>query len=160
MNCLFTTQKQILKDLEEMGIELCRHSSKTILSALTLQPTLIDDIKAAQGQDPQLQKIRDRMGKTKETEFSVKDDQSLWFRDRLCVPDVKELKEKILKEAHSSLYTAHPGSTKMYQHLKGAYWWINMKKEVADYVAHCLTCQQVKIEHQRPRGPLQSLEIP
>ena len=35
-----------------------------------------------------------------------------------------------------------------------------MKNEVADYVAHCLTCQQVKIEHQRPGGPLQSLEIP
>ena len=35
-----------------------------------------------------------------------------------------------------------------------------MKREVALYVAHCLTCQQVKIEHQRPGGPLQSLEIP
>ena len=35
-----------------------------------------------------------------------------------------------------------------------------MKREVAEYVAHCLTCQQVKTEHQRLAGPLQSLEIP
>ena len=35
-----------------------------------------------------------------------------------------------------------------------------MKKEVADFVAHCMICQQVKIEHQRPGGPLQYLEIP
>ena len=31
---------------------------------------------------------------------------------------------------------------------------------MAECVAHCLTCQQVKIEHQRPGGPLQSLKIP
>ncbi|KAL5542263.1 hypothetical protein UlMin_009973 [Ulmus minor] len=35
-----------------------------------------------------------------------------------------------------------------------------MKKEVADYVAKCLTCQKVKAEHQRPGGELQPLEIP
>ena len=35
-----------------------------------------------------------------------------------------------------------------------------MKKEVAEYVTKCLTCQKVKAEHQRPRGELQPLEIP
>ena len=34
-----------------------------------------------------------------------------------------------------------------------------MKREIAGFVARCLTCQQVKIEHQRPAGPLQPLEI-
>ena len=35
-----------------------------------------------------------------------------------------------------------------------------MKKEVAEYVAKCLTCQKVKAEHQRPGGELQPLKIP
>ena len=35
-----------------------------------------------------------------------------------------------------------------------------MKKDIAQYVAQCLVCQQVKAEHQRPAGPLQSLVIP
>ncbi|KAK2401008.1 hypothetical protein QL285_050644 [Trifolium repens] len=35
-----------------------------------------------------------------------------------------------------------------------------MKKDVAEYVASCLTCQKAKIEHQRPAGMLQSLDIP
>ena len=35
-----------------------------------------------------------------------------------------------------------------------------MKKDVTEFVAQCLICQQVKIEHQRLRGLLQSLEIP
>ena len=35
-----------------------------------------------------------------------------------------------------------------------------MKKDVVKYVAKCLTCQQVKAEHQKPGGLLQPLEIP
>ena len=35
-----------------------------------------------------------------------------------------------------------------------------MKWEVANYVARCLTYQRVKIEHQRPAGLLQSLDVP
>ena len=35
-----------------------------------------------------------------------------------------------------------------------------MRKDVADYVAKCLTCQQMKIEHQAPAGKLRPLPIP
>ena len=34
-----------------------------------------------------------------------------------------------------------------------------MKQGVADYVVKCLTCQRVKIEHQRLMGLLQPLEV-
>ena len=34
------------------------------------------------------------------------------------------------------------------------------EKDVAQYVASCLTCQQVKFEHQRPTGLLQELSLP
>ena len=35
-----------------------------------------------------------------------------------------------------------------------------MKKDVAEFVSRCLICLQVKAEHQRPAGLLQSLLIP
>ena len=54
----------------------------------------------------------------------------------------------------------HPGSTKMYRTLKDNYWWSGMKKDIAEFVARCLDCQQVKAEHQHPVGTLQSLPIP
>ncbi|CAM8924240.1 unnamed protein product [Rhodiola kirilowii] len=54
----------------------------------------------------------------------------------------------------------HPSTTKMYRDLRDVYWWSGMKQEVADFVLRCLTCQQVKAEHRRPAGLLQSIEIP
>jgi hypothetical protein len=35
-----------------------------------------------------------------------------------------------------------------------------MKRDIAEFVARCLTCQKVKLEHQRPAGLLQPLPIP
>ena len=34
-----------------------------------------------------------------------------------------------------------------------------MKRHVGDFVRRCLTCQQVKAEHQKPAGLLQPLEV-
>ena len=35
-----------------------------------------------------------------------------------------------------------------------------MKKDISEYVSKCLTCQQVKAEHQVPSGLLNPLPIP
>ena len=91
LHCLFTTQEEILRDLDSMGIEMCRSGSGVMLNALTIQPTVIDDIKAAQSLDPYFQKIRSKIGRTRETTFSIKEDGAMWFKDRLCVPDIREL---------------------------------------------------------------------
>jgi hypothetical protein len=56
------------------------------------------------------------------------------------VPNVKELKDKILREAHKSAYSIHLGEKKMYRDLKATYWWYGMKRNVAEYVALCDTC--------------------
>ncbi|KAI3825889.1 hypothetical protein L1987_07605 [Smallanthus sonchifolius] len=48
----------------------------------------------------------------------------------------------------------------MYKGMRPDYWWIGMKKHIASDVAKCLTCSQVKAEHQKPSGLLQQLEIP
>ncbi|KAK4389767.1 hypothetical protein Sango_2313700 [Sesamum angolense] len=56
---------------------------------------------------------------------------------------------EIMHEAHYAPY-AIPGSTKMCRDLRPYYWWPTMKKDVAEFVARCLTCQQVKTEHQTP----------
>jgi hypothetical protein len=93
--------------------------------------------------------------------FYFMDDGLLRMGDtRIVIPNDAELRRDILDEAHKTRYTIHPGSTKMYQDLKKKFWWQGMKRDVAEYVAQCHVCQQVKAEHQRPAGPLQPLSIP
>ncbi|KAA3481546.1 Gag protease polyprotein [Gossypium australe] len=48
----------------------------------------------------------------------------------------------------------------MYQDLKELYWWQGLKRDMMNFVAKCLTCQQVKAEHQFPSRTLQPIKIP
>jgi hypothetical protein len=64
------------------------------------------------------------------------------------VPADSELKEVIMKEAHETPYSIHPGGTKMYQDLKERFWWHGMKREIASYISKCDICQRFKAEHQ------------
>lgn len=63
-------------------------------------------------------------------------------------------------EAHTAPYSIHPGSTKIYHDLRRLFWWPGMKRDIACFISQCLTCQQVKSEHQRPAGLLHPLPIP
>ena len=71
-----------------------------------------------------------------------------------------DLRKKILYKSHNTIFTMHPGGNKMYQDMKQYYWWRGMKKDIYEYVSKCLTCQQVKAEHQVPYGLLNPLPIP
>lgn len=65
-----------------------------------------------------------------------------------------------MNEAHKSTYIVCPGATKMYQDVKQVFWWDGMKNDVIEYISRCLTCPQVKEEHQKPVRLLQQIEIP
>ncbi|RVW58912.1 Transposon Ty3-I Gag-Pol polyprotein [Vitis vinifera] len=93
-------------------------------------------------------------------DFVLSDDEILRFGTRLCVPNDEDLRRELLEEAHCSKFAIHPGGTKMYKDLRQNYWWSGMKRDIAQFVAQCLVCQQVKAEHQRPAGSLQPLAIP
>ena len=63
----------------------------------------------------------------------------LRFRDRVCIPDVPEVKKSILEEGHRSRLSIHPGATKMYHDLQKLFWWSGMKRDIAEFVYACLT---------------------
>jgi hypothetical protein len=124
------------------------------LHKLEISCDLRSRIVEAKEVDDELQK---RIG---HPEFSMASDEAILFEGRICAPKDSELKRAILEEAHKSSFSIHPGATKMYQDLKKDYWWPGMKSDIAEFVARCIVCQQIKIEHQRPVGLLQLLEIP
>jgi len=71
----------------------------------------------------------------------------------------KTLKDKVLKGAHESRFIVYPICTKMYKDLKEFSSWPNIKRKIDEYMTKCGLCQQVKVEHQKPIGPIQPLLI-
>jgi hypothetical protein len=70
------------------------------------------------------------------------------------------LKKEILDDAHTSRYSIHPGSTKMYHDLRQQFWWTSMKCETTRYVSECAICRKVKLDYMNHGGLLQPLSIP
>ncbi|KAL0549903.1 hypothetical protein IC582_014398 [Cucumis melo] len=157
---LITRQAPLLRDLERAEIAVSVGTVTMQLAQLTVQPTLRQRIIDAQSNDPYLVEKRGLAEAGQTAEFSLSADGGLLFERRLCVPSDSAVKTELLSEAHSSPFSMHPGSTKMYQDLKRVYWWRNMKREVAEFVSKCLVCQQVKAPRQKPAGLLQLLSIP
>ncbi|GAU39803.1 hypothetical protein TSUD_219780 [Trifolium subterraneum] len=144
----------LYEKFRDMNLNVTYRKDGVKLNRIELTCDLRSTIGSAQEKDMDLQR---RIGKP---EFTVANDGVIQFGNRICVPNDAELKRLILEEAHKSGFSIHPGSTKMYHDLKKNYWWPNMKTEIAEFVSRCIVCQQVKIEHQKPAGPLQPLEIP
>jgi hypothetical protein len=125
-----------------------------------VEPILEQEIRKGQIGGAKTQEIKDLITEGRGPEFTEGEQGTVWFKDKICVPEIDSLRETILKEAHDSDYSIHPGSTKMYQDLKQKYWWYGLKRDMAAHVAMCDVPQRVKAEHQRPAGLLHPLKTP
>jgi hypothetical protein len=148
---------ELAKDFERLNLGIVTHTEGITIE---LEPTLEQEICKGQVGDAKIQEIKDLITKGRGLEFTEDEQGTIWFKNRICVPDIDSLRETILKEAHDSVYSIHPGSTKMYQDLKQKYWWYGLKRDVAAHVAMCDVCQRVKAERQRPAGLLHPLKVP
>ena len=88
------------------------------MAQLRVIPNLKQMIIDAQKNDEELQKKLQMVRDGDKTEFSDKEAGSLYFQNKLCVPDEKEPKKKLLFEAHNMVFTMHPGGNKMHQDMK------------------------------------------
>jgi hypothetical protein len=87
---------------------------------ITLTHTLKSKIIAAQKNDKGMDHLKRRMqeGDPKAAYFCEDAEGTLWFNDRQDVPRRVALKKKILDEAHTSRYSIHLRSSKMYHELR------------------------------------------
>jgi hypothetical protein len=143
--------------MERLSLEIVKEGQ---LNEMRVNYTLKDQIRQAQKGCSEIEEVKSLMERGKAADYRLDGQGTLWLKDRICVPQNKEIRDSILKEAHKSRYLIHPGCTKMYKDLKVRFWWVKMRVDIAEYVARCDTCQRVKAEHQRPAGELQPLEIP
>jgi hypothetical protein len=93
------------------------------LNNVILTLVLREEIIAAQSGDTGVAHIKRRLteGDAKVNYFCMDEERTLWFRDCLVVPKNHGLRKKIFDESHTSKYSIHPGSTKMYHDLKAQF---------------------------------------
>ena len=110
-----------LIELRSLGVRLEITDSGALLATFQVRPVLIDRIRELQIQDPHIIKLRGEVESGQRGDFSLREDGTVVMGQRLCVPDVGDVRRDIMDEVHSSAYAMHPGSTKMYHTLKEHY---------------------------------------
>ena len=81
-------------------------------------PSLLSRVIESQGQDAEILSIRDQeqLGMSNDV-WAIHTDDSLWYRGRVVVPHLIDLREEIFREFYCSCFEVHPGDTKMYRDL-------------------------------------------
>jgi hypothetical protein len=129
--------------VKSIPFELCDEFAKLKIVANTkvvemeVDSSLLQEIHRGQLEDEKIQEIKCNIKEEKSPSLTEDDQGVLWYKGRICVPNINE-----------SAYSICPGGNKIYHDFKATYWWYGMKRDVAEYVTLCDTCQRVKVEHQ------------
>jgi len=109
---------ELIEQFRDLSLvcELTPESMK--LGMLKMKSNILEEIKNGHKDDLELVDRVVLVNQGKGVDFRLDENGVLMFRDRVCVPDVPELKKRILDEGHRSSLSIHPGATKMYQDLK------------------------------------------
>ena len=131
-------RKDLMKDVHRLArLEVCLMSISD--SDVTFQngaeSSFVVEVKEKQESDPILLELKGAVNNQRVEVLSQGGDGVLRYQGRLCVPDVGELRQHILAEAHKSRHSIHPGSTKMYRDLREVYWWNDIKRDIPDFVS-------------------------
>ena len=102
--------QELADDLRELRLEIV---PRGFVATLDIQSTLTERIHEAQKTDKGNAEIKEKMCNGKAKGFREDEHDTLWFEDRVYVPNDSEIRKLILQEAHDSPYSIHPGNTKM-----------------------------------------------
>ena len=106
-----------MKDVQRLS-RLRDHLMSISYNGVTIQNgaefSLIVEVMEKKDRDPILLELRCAVHNQRVEVFSLGEDGVLRYQNRLCVPDVGELRQYILAEVYNSRYSIHPGSTKKY----------------------------------------------
>ena len=101
--------KELAEDIMELRLEIV---PRGFVATMEVQSTLLGNIREAQKDDKEIAEIKEKMSEGKAKGFCEDEHDTLWFEDRVFVPNNAEIRKLILQEAHDSPYSIHPGNTK------------------------------------------------
>jgi hypothetical protein len=101
---------------------------------------------------------------TKKYRIELKDceiiDGLLYVKGKLYVPDVADLRTKVVEHIHNSMAAGHAGKHGTYYKIHLSYYWPFMTEDIARYVRSCHICKRSKAFRDGKHGLLHPLAIP
>jgi hypothetical protein len=86
---------ELAKEFDRLSLGFLNNTQGVIVE---LEPTLEQDIKKGQKDDEKINEIRQLILDGKGKDFGEDAEGVVWFKDRLCIPNIKSIRELILKE--------------------------------------------------------------
>jgi hypothetical protein len=80
------------------------------------------------------------------------DNGLIYYRNKIYVPNDKDLCASIVKLHHDSPVTGHPGCFKTQEVIQRHYWWPSMTTFIKKWIDGCAICQQMKV-NTHPTNP-------
>src|SRR4051812_9624326 len=108
-------QPLLHEEFRKQNLEIVPRGS---LFNLVAKPTLEDRIIVSQKRARGVRRIKENIASGVAKCFSTGSKGTISFGNRLVVPKNRVLRQLILKEAHDTPLSIHPGSTKMYRDLR------------------------------------------
>ena len=85
--------KELAEDLRELRLEIV---PRGFVATMEVQPTLLGKIRETHKDDKEFAEIKERMSKGKAKGFREDEHDTLWFEDRVYVPNNTEIRKLIL----------------------------------------------------------------
>ena len=92
--------------------------------------------------------------------WTLDESSLLQQNDLIFVPDVTDLRLKVLQLKHDHILTGHVGQNKTLESVQCDYFWPNLCMFVQEFCNSCTTCKRSKAPRHKPYGLLKQLPVP
>src|ERR1700759_708833 len=107
-----------------------------------------------------VESLRKLGGRSAHTSEWIEDQDVLFYRGKIYVPDVDDIRRKIVERHHDTKIGGHPGRFKTLELVSRTFWWPGVSRFVQRYVEACDLCLRTKPSRHAPFGVLRPTETP
>jgi hypothetical protein len=85
--------------MEQLNLGMLNNMETTVME---VESTLEQEICKGHESDEKIKEIKTLIGLDKAPDFTKDDQGTIWFKKRICVPEIEHLRQLILRKAHDS----------------------------------------------------------
>lgn len=128
-------------------------------------PTLLDELLAAQDEDPAIRQVLQdlRLGENLESHdkrWSFDENALLLWDNLIYVPDDPHTRLRVIRDVHDSPTAGHPGVARTMERFSRTYYFPQARQFIHNYVNTCDECHRSKPVRKKAHGLLHPLEAP